>query len=280
LIYKVRDLLEDSNFTPFASKLTLSEIESLVKTTSKWLHDSDDATTTSTALKGKLKALEDMVNPVKNRKEEAAKRPELTGYLREALEQAKGLVGVIRKELKSAKSSAVPESMSTSTATAESGESSADSTKTSSITPTASSGTSDPLADLEEADESTSTTSSEAAKSTEAPFISPYSEADLEEMEASYESVNTWLEAKLAEQAKLREWEEPVLTSDALSKKAKELNDALMNLLQRKLKKPTSNKGKSKKVKPTKKADKKNGKKEEKKVENEDGKKEKIKDEL
>jgi hypoxia up-regulated 1 len=266
-IYKVRDLLEDSNFTPFASKLTISEIESLIKSTSKWLSDSDDVATTSKALKEKLKGLEELVNPVKSRKEEATKRPELTSYLREALEQAKGLVDVISKELKSSKTTttAIP---------------TADSSETSGTTSAATSATGDPLADLEEADESTSTTSSEAAKSTELPFVSPYSEADLLEMQASYEAVNTWLESKLAEQSKLKDWEEPALTSEALSKKAKELNDALMNLLQRKLKKPTSNKGKSKKPKPTKKADKKAEKKEQKKEEPKAEPKDKIKDEL
>src|ERR1700744_2789574 len=80
----------------------------------------------------------------------------------------------------------------------------------STTTAPAESSTTDPLADLEEADESSTTTAtSNAPKSTEEPFMMPYTQADLDEMLASYESVNTWLEKKLVERAKLKEWDDP-----------------------------------------------------------------------
>jgi hypoxia up-regulated 1 len=268
-IYKVRDILSDTSFTTFASTPMIKDIESLLKTSSKWLSDSE-GTATSKDLKAKLKGLEEQVNPIKSRKEEAARRPELVGFLRDALQQAKGLAEVIRQSLESAKS-AVESSIESSTVSSESSTTSAPAEPSSR----------DPLADLEEADDPSTTTTSAEPKSSEDPFVMPYTETDLEDMMESYESVTTWLDEKLVEQANLKEWEEPVLLSTDLQRKAKDLNDALMKLLQQKMRKPTS-KGRAKKPKPTKKASKKDDKKpEEKKDEkNSDKKAEKIRDEL
>jgi hypoxia up-regulated 1 len=274
-LYKVRDLLTDTTFTSFASKRMIKDIESIQKITSTWLSHVAGSTT-SQDLKSRLKQLEDLVAPIKSRKEEAATRPELTEYLREALKQAKGLVEVIKENLESAKS-VMDSSSESSTAKVSSDESASESSST--TTAPAESSATDPLADLEEADESSTTTAtSNAPKSTEEPFMMPYTQADLDEMLASYESVNTWLEKKLVEQAKLKEWDDPVLLSADMQQKAKDLNDALMKLLQNKMRKPSSSKSRSKKPKPTKKASKKDEEKKDEKKE--EKKKDKVKDEL
>jgi hypoxia up-regulated 1 len=83
--------------------------------------------------------------------------------------------------------------------------------------------------------------------------MAPYTEEDLKELTDAYETVNTWLEAKLAEQEKLKPHEDPVFAAGELQKKATELNDALMKVFNRKMKPLKSSTTKSKAPKPTKK---------------------------
>lgn len=287
-IYRIRDLVSDTSFTTFAPKPLIKELEKLAQSTSSWLSD-DGANAKSEYLKEKLKALTDIVDPIKKRREESNKRPELTTFLKDALAQAKGMVEIIQDTVEKAKESAKSASEAASSSLASLAESS-----TSTESPAAS-GTVDPLADLEEADEPSSSTTSEETKPTEEAFVSPYSEDDLKEILTAYESVSGWLEKKISEQDKLKEWEEPVLKTGELQKKAKELNDVLMNILQKKMKRPeTKSKSKSKsktrspKAKATKKvsenkAEEPKKKEEDKKEEvkgKKDEKKAKIKDEL
>jgi hypoxia up-regulated 1 len=215
-IYRIRDQLEDTEFTSFASAPMIKDVQKLVKATSQWLSDSGhDAT--SEVLRERRKALEKIMAPIALRRSEAAKRPELTQLLRDALTQAKGLVALIEDSINVAarKSSEMAEASASSASSA---------SEASSAT--------DPLADLEQPE------SSAAPQPTDSPlsFLPVYTADDLKSVKGAYEVTNAWLEAKLAEQEKLLPYEDAVFTSSELEAKAKELNDGLMKLLQQKLK--------------------------------------------
>jgi hypoxia up-regulated 1 len=187
--------------------------------------------------------------------------------LREALGQAQGLVNIIKDSMVVASSS---EAAASSSASEEAAKAAASpSTSTSSADPETSV---DPLAELEEDESSSTTSTTEIPTPSANPWISPYTEDDLKALTDTYESVNTWLEEKLAEQEKLKPYEDPIFAPGELQKKATELNDALMSLLQKKLKqqqppkpKPKSKTSKTKAApKPTKKPKAKTAKGEEK----------------
>jgi hypoxia up-regulated 1 len=212
-IYRIRDQLDDTEFTSFASAPMIKDVQRLVKSTSQWLSDSaQDAT--SEVLRERRKALEEIMAPIALRRDEAAKRPELTKLLGDALTQAKGLVTLIEDSLNVAakKSSEMAESSSSAAAEASSA--------------------ADPLADLEQ------TESGATPQPTDTPlsFLPVYTADDLKVVKSSYESTNRWFEEKLAQQEKLLPYEDAVFTSSELEAKAKELNDGLMKLLQQKFK--------------------------------------------
>jgi hypoxia up-regulated 1 len=215
-IYRIRDQLEDTEFTSFASAPMIKDVQRLVKSTSQWLSDSSHSAT-SEMLKERRKALEEIIAPIALRRSEAAKRPELTKLLRDALTQAKGLVTMIEDSINVAarRSSELAEASASSSSSA---------SEASSAT--------DPLADLEQ------TESSAAPQPTDNPlsFLPVYTADDLKTVKSAYESTNVWFEAKLAEQEKLLPYEDAAFTSTELEAKAKELNDGLMKLLQQKLK--------------------------------------------
>jgi hypoxia up-regulated 1 len=214
-IYRIRDQLEDSEFTGFASSPMIKDVQKMVKSTSEWLSDAGHSAT-SEILKARRKALEEIVAPIALRRSEAAKRPELTKLLHDALSQAKGLVTMIEDSINVAarRSSELAEASSSSSSASE-------------ASPAA-----DPLADLEQ------TESSPPPVPTDNPlsFLPVYTADDLKVVKGAYESTNVWLEEKLAKQEKLLPYEDAAFTSRELEAKAKELNDGLMKLLQQKLK--------------------------------------------
>jgi hypoxia up-regulated 1 len=243
LTYKTRDLIEDSEFTNFASKEHLAAIQGLASETGDWLSE-EGAKATSEVLKEKLDKLKGLIEPVRKRKDESTKRPEWVKKLRDTLSQAQSLVQVVKdtieqndkREAEASASSSAAEEASKLAASASS---------------EASSG-STPIDPLEELEETPSSSSSEIPTPSPESFIAPYTNEDLTQISDAYEKVNTWLEAKLAEQDKLPAWDEPVFSSGELQEKFTELNDGLMKLFQRKLK-PTKAKS-SKAPKATKSA--------------------------
>jgi hypoxia up-regulated 1 len=166
--------------------------------------------------------------------------------LREALGQAQSFVNIIKDSVVAASSSAAAASSSASEEAAKA----AASPSTTASSADAETST-DPLADLEEDSSSSTTTSTTETPTPSAePWVSPYTEDDLKALTDTYESVNTWLETKLAEQEKLQPYEDPVFAPGELKKKAVELNDALMSLLQKKMKQQQQQQSKSSKTKP------------------------------
>jgi hypoxia up-regulated 1 len=237
-------------------------LDKLRQETSEWMMDADSST--SEELKAKLRELKEVVSPVLKRKAEAQKRPEYLELLRQALNQTKMLAGVIQDSLEEAmrsesSTSSLLEAMK-SASEARASTSSDVPSHTSEASPEAETVTEiDPLAELEEPDLPPAWTATADTSTTPepVPYLSPYSAEDLEGLLSKYESVAKWLEEKLELQEKLQDWEDPVFEAGELERKAKDLNDALMDIVAKKLvkpriKKPTVSKaGKSKASKST-----------------------------
>ncbi|KAF2816269.1 heat shock protein 70-like protein-like protein [Mytilinidion resinicola] len=255
--YRARDLLDNEYFIAAFTTEQRSLLEEKLGFTSDWIYgDGRDATEED--LKAKLKDLKDIVDPVQKRIDEARKRPDAIKSLEEALEQVKSFTGIIANDIKdsAAKASLAAEEASkaaaSSTASAEE------------------SATADPLDDLEEEDMLKSA-SSEAAKASDVPEPPIYSEDDLEVLTSVSETVQKWLDEKLAAQAKLSETQDAAFTIKDLEEQSRKLNSALMEMVQRKMRMPTKSKtAKPKATKKPKKAAKKKSKKGEKAEEEEE----------
>jgi hypoxia up-regulated 1 len=199
-----------------------------------------------------LKELEDIVNPILKRKSEALKRPEAVKELKDTIAHLKEVVQLVDSQIKtqihdSSKSSEAVASKSSASVSA-------------SASPSASSST-DELDDLEEDSPSTS---SEAAEPeiTEVPTI--YTEDDLKKLQDLMASSEKWLEENHAKQEKLKATDDPVLTLKDIQEEKKRMDDLIMDMMMKKMRhfKPPTQKPKAKpKAKPKKKSAKKDSKK-------------------
>ena len=230
--YKARDLLDDESFIAASTEKHRAEIEEQFKTASEWLYgEGTDASREE--LTARLDALHSLVDPVLTRKDEAKKRPQQVQSLQEALNQTKTMVSVIKQQMEY-------QSVAETASSIESA-SSEDSSSPTTTTPVSTD-------DFAELDDDTSTSlSATATPSAKAPPMFSYSEEDLQAITDAQDSVETWLNSKLAEQERLSPTDDPVLLSTELATKSKELNDMVMNLLTKQMKTPP--KGKKPKVK-------------------------------
>jgi len=148
-------------------------------------------------LVSKYNDLKKLVAPLAKRKDEAAKRPELISTIEAALKQTGEMLKTVKEQVeKAAESSSTTET---------------------------------PASDAN--DESASTTSSSAA-----PVITPsYTNEDLTELEKVYNTVKEWFDETLSKQEKLKKNEDSVLTVADLKSKATQLNDVVMNILQKQM---------------------------------------------
>lgn len=225
-IYRARDLVTDDDFISTSTKAEREELEAKLHEAGDWLYG-DGVDADQDALRTRLKQLQDLVSPVERRKTEAIKRPEEIKLLKEALDQTNMLVKVIKEQIEKSE-----EESSASSHT------------------TVGTATTDDFADLEDA-----TSSSTTATSTETPAfeLPKYTREDLESLTSAYESVDKWLTGKLAEQEKLSMHDDPILLSAEIGAKAKELNKAVVGLLQKQMQTPPkpkpSSKAKSKQAK-------------------------------
>ncbi len=213
-----------------------SQIEARLQETSDWLYG-DGARADMETLKARQKDLERLVGPIAARKEDASLRPDQIRQLQDALNQTSTFVKMMRETILQAEAAA-----SSASAAAES--------SSSSSLPDASAPSSeiDPLAELEEPDSTSTSSSPNAAPTPETPL---YTHEDLDQLSAVHESISTWLSAKLAEQDKLAPHEDAVLTALDVNAKAAELNNVVMEMVQRKIKLPTAQ-GKPRKPSSTK----------------------------
>lgn len=234
--YKARDFLEDEAFKLASTDEQRAKIEEQFKSASEWLYG-EGADATQESLKARLDELRNLIDPIQKRKDEAARRPEEVKALEDALQQTQTMVNLLTQER---------ESM----ASAEEAASSASATESQpSESPSPSS--SDEFAEL---DNETSTSTTETVTETPAPPLMPiYTTEELAILTEKQESVRKWLDIKLAEQERLSPIDEPALLSSDVAAKSKELNAALMDLLQKKMKqtppKPSTSKIKTSKTK-------------------------------
>lgn len=234
--YKARDFLEDEAFKLASTDDQRAKIEEQFKSASEWLYgEGEDAT--QEILKARLDELRMLIDPIQKRKDEAARRPEEVKALEDALQQTQTMVNLLTQERESK-------------ASAEEAASSASATESQPIE-SSSPSSSDEFADL---DNETSTSTTATVTETPAPPVMPiYTAEELAILTEKQESVRKWLDIKLAEQEKLSPVDEPALLSSDVAAKSKELNAALMDLLQKKMQqtppKPSTSKPKISKSK-------------------------------
>ncbi|KAF2222516.1 Hsp70 protein-domain-containing protein [Elsinoe ampelina] len=230
--YRARDLLDDAGFAEFSTEAVRTQVSDLLSSTGDWLYG-EGATATTDVLKGKLAEFKKLIDPVKKRQEEAKGRPEKVKLLQQVLDQTKGLIDNMSSEIEKAAASA--------SSLAEQAASSV----SSAVTPESS--TKDDLDDLEEPGSSTSTTSSAKA---EPSLFNPYTKEDLASLTEAYESVQQWLKEKTSAQEKLKPYDDVVLAIQDLERKGAEMQQAMTDLIRKKIKMPPRKKTSSKKSKP------------------------------
>ncbi|KAJ9638393.1 lumenal Hsp70 protein [Coniosporium tulheliwenetii] len=248
--YRARDIVSGEGFIAASTQEVRDKIQQQLSDVSEWLYGGG-ASAPQETLKARLDDLKALIEPVQKRMDEARKRPEQIKLLREALDQTNTMVGMVKgsmeKAAEMAKSAAEEASKSATSVTSSIAE--------------AVTGSSDPLAELEEETDAPSSTTS-AGKPSSTPHVFEYTQEDLSALEKAYTSINDWLTTKLEAQSKLSETDDPAMLSTDLEAKAKQLNNVVMDLLQRKLKAPPkpkkskASKPKAKKASATKKADK------------------------
>ena len=164
------------------------------------------------------------MEPIKQRRTESEGRDEKVTALKDSLSKTNKLVDSVRDQVEKAEAEA-SKSASSLAASA-----------------TASVDTDG----LEDDDEATSTSSSKApAPST----FSPYSNEDLSSISKLHSEISAWLEEKTTAQNKLTAHEDPVLTIKDLEAKAAKLSDAMLELIQKKIRQPKPSSSSSKKSK-------------------------------
>lgn len=221
--YKVRDLLDNEKFAEAATSAEKEALEKKGLETSEWLYE-EGADASREELRSRLKALQEIVNPIQKRIEEASQRPQLINSLKEQLNQTKTFVSTIKQQIEDYeqfKSAQIASSQSST------------STQTDTTTVTAAP-SADDFADLED-EEAKSTTTAKPLEMDDVlkergPVPPLYTLDDLKETEELYASVSAWFEAKLVEQQALGPTEDPVLLSKDLSEKKDKLDKVGMDL--------------------------------------------------
>ena len=236
--YKVRDLIEDEGFGSVSTKEQRAEIEGKAKSASEWLYG-DGADATRDTFMSRLKELRDLVDPIQKRKDEAINRPGQIQMLRDLLEETKTSLKMVEAQSERVASEEAAASFS-SAAEAKS-------------TTTSSSTTDDEFADLEDETSTTPTASTSATPVTAKPS---YTAEELSDLTKVHESVQKWLDEKVAEQDKLSPTDDPVISTSDLAAKSKELKNLVVDLLQKQMqaygKSKSSSKSKISKTKTTK----------------------------
>lgn len=168
-----------------------------------------------------MKQLKDLVDPIERRRGEASKRPREIELLRDLLNQTKAFADVIAEQAE--KSAGGASSVESSVPTS----------------------TTDDFADLEDSTTSSSSTSTSSSPSG-TPELPEYTAEDVSSLTGAYKSVHEWLEAKLIEQDKLSPHDDPVILSEDIAAKAKELSRAVTEILQKRIRVPPKAKSSSK----------------------------------
>ncbi|KAI1817091.1 actin-like ATPase domain-containing protein [Poronia punctata] len=226
--YKVRDLLEADDFVAVSTTEERTKLESKASDASDWIYD-DGADAPREELKSKLKELKDLVAPIQKRVDESTKRPELVKSLRDTLGKTSTWIEQLKEQIREAAAAASASATSSTEAPA-------------SVTEAPSQDAPE-FDGLEDEQTTTSTTTTAAADS--GPPTPLFTMEDIEEFTKLYDSIATWLEEKLQEQEKLPQTTEPILLVKDLTEKAKQLEQAGIELAMKSVKKMESKTKKS-----------------------------------
>jgi hypoxia up-regulated 1 len=233
-IYKVRSILEESDFTEYSSSTERTSLEKLVDAASEWMYEKEGQSATAAVLKAKLKEMTDIVNPVNRRQKEASLRPGAIKAFEKALEEATGFADFIKNGIAQAAASA--------SSAAEEASKSASSV----VSEVTSESSRDALDDLDEELPSQSKEPTPSATPNIADLFSQYKPEDLDDIQKLYDEAKEYLAGQVAKQAKLTPTDDPAFDSADLETKAKKLSTDVMKIIQRNMPKWDSNGGGSK----------------------------------
>jgi hypoxia up-regulated 1 len=230
--YRARDYLEDDSFIGASTSAVRDTLEKTLSAASDWMYsggaDADEKT-----LRSKLKELEDIVNPVMKRKDEASKRPDAIKELKDTIAHIKEVEQLVDSQIKTQSAESSKSSEAVSKASAEA----------------SASPSTDPMDDLDEEADAPA-----APEITEVPTI--YTEVDLKIVREHAEKAQVWLDENETKQAKLGPTDDPVMTVKDIMAEKKKLDDVVMDMMMKKMKhfKPpnqSSSKPKTAKAKKT-----------------------------
>jgi hypoxia up-regulated 1 len=222
-IYRSRDLTEDEEFAKVLTSEQLVTLTERVSTASDWLYG-DGADAKTAEFKEKLKSLKEIVEPALKRKQESAVRPARIQLLQDSLKNAQMVISVMEKQI------AQDEEIYSSSLAASSSSTSESESSTSSA---ASASAAVDLDDLED-DAYASSSSTSTGEPSAALTYSVFHPSDLTSLSETYETANTWLEARLAAQEKLSETDDAALTVAEIDTNLKRL-ERVMNRIYEKM---------------------------------------------
>ncbi|CAN9119704.1 unnamed protein product [Alternaria alternata] len=225
--YRARDYIEDESFIGASTSAVRSTLETTLEAASEWMYsggaDADEKT-----LRSKLKELEDIVNPVLKRKDEASKRPDAIKELKDTIAHIKEVEQLVDGQIKtqSAESSKSSEAVSKASADA------------------AASPSTDPMDELDDEADAPA-----APEITEVPTV--YTEDDLKTVQDYASKAQAWLDENEAKQSKLTPTDDPAFTVKDILAEKKKLDDVVMDMMMKKMKhfKPPTQSSKSKTTK-------------------------------
>lgn len=234
--YRVRDMLESVSFISASTEEFRTTLNEKTSEISDWLYD-DGADAPRDELQKRLKELRDMVNPVLNRAEEAAERPQLIADLKDALKQSKDFLDNIRKSI-------VERDEWENSQAASSAASSSEFSATTEI----SQASEDESANLEDEKSDTESAAMSDGDILEdrGPVPPLYTYEDLTELESLGNDITKWLEELETQQNVLSATDNPVLLVKDLKARREKLDKVGLDLAMKSVKN-FENRDKSKK---------------------------------
>jgi hypoxia up-regulated 1 len=228
--YRARDYLEDESFIGASTSAVRSTLEKTLSAASDWIY-SEGAEANEKSLRSQLKVLEDIVNPVLKRKDEASKRPEAIKEFKDTIAHLKEVEQLVDGQIKtqSVDSSKSSEAVSAASSAA-------------SASPSSSA---DPMDELDEDAEPSASAPAEP-EITEVPTV--YIESDLKTVQDLVSNAQKWLDENEAKQSKLTETDDPAFTVKDIEAEKKKMDDVIMDLMMKKMqhfKPPTQSKSRS-----------------------------------
>ena len=221
-------MLDDSAFIAASTSDERSSLEKSQSEVSEWI-SGDGAHADVDVLKAKYKELKGLVDPVEFRKGEAERRPEMIQVLQDQLSQTKNAMGMMEASIQKAKEDA---EAAAAESVAQAEKDAADSAGAASPSADSDGSPSGENAD-DNVEENSTSSSSSVPMATSEPIL--YSPEDIADLSAIYDSITTWLADKESAQDKLPPNADPVLLAKDIEAKAKELNDAAVGMIQRKI---------------------------------------------